>query len=104
MLWQTDLGCFHLKPFEHDDMFGEVALYSKYTNFHILVVGMQCIYCIPTNHLPAASRDLLRLRHLRDIASDHWLAEVLAHFRQNACILIMCHSLDNGSRAFGRIA
>src|ERR1044071_4922388 len=46
-------------------------------------------------YLPPASGDFFRFGHLRDIASDHRLAEVLADFCENGCILIVSHCLDN---------
>src|SRR5258706_6155821 len=53
--------------------------------------------------LPAATGHLLTFRHLRNIASHHGLAKVLAHFGKNRCVLIMCHCLDNGIGTLGRV-
>src|SRR5258706_14792898 len=55
------------------------------------------------SELPAATGHLLTFRHLRNIASHHGLAKVLANFGKNGCVLIMCDCLDNGIGALGRV-
>src|SRR5664280_3899319 len=56
------------------------------------------------NTLPTTPGNLLGFGHLRNIASHHRLAQVLADLSQDGGILVMGHGLDNGGRPFGRVA
>ena len=66
-----------------------VALQGKYTNSH--------------KDLPAALCKQFLFRDIRNLASDHWFAQVLADFSEDTCVLIVGSGFDDSDSPLGRI-
>src|SRR3989304_2220482 len=71
---------------------------DKYTHVHLST------YLRVYTKLPTTSRHFLTLSHLRNISSNHGLAEILAHLCKNGGVLIMCYRFYNGRGTPSRVA